>query len=366
VALYWVAYEITGSAMALGVLGLCEAAPRLFLGAVGGVLVDRYNRLRLLILIQFISLPPLLIFIALYYSGALAFWHILVLEIVSSIIRSVNPSASQSLVRDLVDEDELINAVSLYTIGFNVARIAGPSLGGVLVLLIGVGGCYLLYGLSLLAGGLAMFFIRVREKAIPVGKGNLLLEMREGFQYIRRAPVILAAISGAYILSIFVGSYTRFLPVFAKEILNVGPEGLGALMAAPGVGAILSLIFLATVGEKWKRERMLWVTASLTAAFLILFCLSSSFLLSVALLAVGGGAQVAFRTISRVVIQVEAPSHLLGRVMSVFVMDHGMRSIGSLVIGAFATLFGTALGLGLTSAVSLVLTSVLFHRLLRR
>jgi hypothetical protein len=104
----------------------------------------------------------------------------------------------------------------------------------------------------------------------------------------------------------------------------------------------------------------------LTAAFLILFCLSNRFLLSVVLLALGGGAQVAFRTISRVVIQVEAPSYLLGRVMSVFVMDHGMRSIGSLVIGAFATCFGTALGLGLTSLVSLVVTSILFQRLLRR
>jgi hypothetical protein len=178
--------------------------------------------------------------------------------------------------------------------------------------------------------------------------------------------VILASIGAAYTISIFVGSYSRFLPVFAKEVLKVGPEGLGALMAAPGIGAIFSLVFLATVGEEWKKETLLWGTATMTAAFLILFCMSSNFLLSLGLLALGGGAQVAFRTISRVVIQVEAPSYLLGRVMSVFVMDHGMRSIGSLIIGVFVTLFGTALGLGLTSVVSLILTSILFQRLLKR
>lgn len=366
VALYWVAYEITGSALALGLLGLCEAAPRLFFGALGGVLVDRYNRLRLLILIQFISLPPLLIFITLYFSGFLEFWHILILEFVSSIVRSVNPSASQSLIRDLVQEDELINAISLYTIGFNVARIVGPSLGGILVLWIGVGGCYLVYGALLLIGGAEMFYIRLPDKAIPVGRGNMLGEIREGLQYIWHAPVILASIGAAYTISIFVGSYSRFLPVFAKEILKVGPEGLGALMAAPGIGAILALVFLATVGEEWKKEILLWGTATMTATFLILFCMSTNFLLSLGLLALGGGAQVAFRTISRVVIQIEAPSYLLGRVMSVFVMDHGMRSIGSMIIGVFVTLFGTALGLGLTSVMSLILTSILFQRLLKR
>lgn len=351
--------------MALGILGLCETAPRLVLGALGGVLVDRYDRLRLVILIQFISLPTVFIFVALYLSGLLEFWHILTLEIVSSIVRSVNPSASQSLVRDLVRDDELINAVSLYTIGFNVARIVGPSLGGILLLWIGVGGCYLVYGGSLVLAGTEMLFIRPTNKNSGGAGGNLLGEIREGFHYIRHAPVILSSIGAAYTLSVFVGSYTRFLPVFAKEILRVGPGGLGTLMAAPGLGAIVALLFLATVGEEWKKETLLWVTTTLTAVFLILFCLSNNFLLSVGLLALGGGAQVAFRTISRVVIQMEAPSYLLGRVMSVFVMDHGMRSVGSIVIGTFVTLFGTALGLGLTSLISLILTSVLFHRLLK-
>jgi len=363
-ALYWIAYEITGSAMALGILGLCEAAPRLLLGALGGVLVDRYDRLRLLTLIQFFTAIPIFIFIALYSLGALEFWHLLALEFANGVIRSVNPSASQSLLHELVPPEELMSAVSLYTIGFNLARITGPSLGGILILWIGVGGCFLIYGATLLIAGFAMPFIRLARREFVEGKRDLLGEIQEGLRYIRRSPVILSSIAAAYVLSIFVGTYQRFLPVFAKEILKVGPEGLGLLMAAPGLGAIVSLLFLATAGEKWKKEALLWITTTVTPLFLVLFCLSRSFLLSLCLLVLVGGGQIAFRTISRVIIQIEVPYELLGRVMSVFVMDQGMRSLGSLVMGLFASLFGADWGLSLTSIISLSLTSTLFYRLL--
>jgi hypothetical protein len=195
---------------------------------------------------------------------------------------------------------------------------------------------------------------------------NFIREFKQGFQYVWASPVILSSIVAAYTFSIFIVAYQRFLPVFAKEILDVGPEGLGLLMAAPGVGAIVSLTFLASVGERWDRAMLLWVTTTVTPIFLIIFYNSSVFWLSVILLGLTGAGQVSFRTISRVIIQVEAPRELLGRVMSVFNMDQGMRSVGSVVMGAFATLFGASLGLALTAGVSLIVTTALFYRLLGR
>jgi MFS family permease len=359
VALYWVAYEITGSALALGVLGLCEAGPRLILSVFGGVLVDRYDRLRLLVLMEFVSAVPVFLLVALYFAGVLQFWHILVLEMAFSIVRSIGPSASQSLIRDLVPEEELMNAVALFTIGFNSARVVGPSLGGVLILWIGVGGCFLVFAVSLLVSGFVqLLLIRIPKRVVEAKRRDLLVEIKEGFHYIWNAPVILSSIGAAYTVSVFLGTYPRFLPVFAKEVLRVGPEGLGILHAAPGVGAILSLIFLSSVGETWRRDALLWFTTSLAPLFLILFCLSRSFWFSVVVLTLVGSTQIAFRTISRV------PTVRLGRVMSVFVMDQGMRSVGSIVIGAFATFFGAPLGLALTSMISLSITSTLFYRLL--
>jgi MFS family permease len=364
VALYWIAYEITGSAMALGILGLCGAVPRLLLGALGGVLVDRYDRKRLLILIEFSSALPVVIFLVLYMLGALQFWHLLALEILFGSIRAVNPSASQSILAELVPREQLMNAVSLYTIGFNFARIVGPSLGGILILWIGVGGCYSVFGASLILAGLGLLLIRLKDERAANPEQSFSREFKEGFQYVWNSPLILSSIIAAYTFSVFIVTYQRFLPVFAKEVLAVGPEGLGVLMAAPGVGGIASLAFLASIGEKWNRAMLLWITTTVTPIFLILFCASPIFWLSAALLALVGAGQVSFRTISRVIIQIEAPRDLLGRVMSVFNMDQGMRSVGSIVMGAFATIFGASLGIGFTAAVSLIVTTTLFYRLL--
>jgi predicted MFS family arabinose efflux permease len=366
VALYWIAYEITGSPMALGILGLCGAAPRLLLGALGGVLVDRYDRKRLLILIQFFSVLPVLLFLILYTSGALEFWHLLAVEVLFGSIRAVNPSASQSILAELVPREHLMNAVSLYTIGFNFARIVGPSLGGVLILWIGVRGCYVVFLISLIFSGVGLMLIRLKDQRAANPEQDFVREFKEGFQYVWASPLIMSSIAAAYTFSIFIVTYQRFLPVFAKEIFAVGPEGLGMLMAAPGIGAIASLTFLASVGERWNRAWLLWITTTVTPIFLILFCLSPVFWISVVLLGLVGAGQVSFRTISRVIIQVEAPRDLLGRVMSVFNMDQGMRSLGSVVLGVFATIFGASLGLALTAGVSLIVTTTLFYRLLAK
>ncbi len=365
VALYWYVYEITSSALALAVLGLCEATPRLILAPIFGVLVDRYERLRLLILVQFVTTIPILVQVALFFLGVLEFWHILALEIIHSTIRGINPSASQSLIRELVPKAEIMNAVALFSVAFNIARVMGPSVGGVLILWIGVGGCFLVHAVSLVISALELLLIRLPKKELGHGGNQFFREVKEGFQYIWQQPVILGSIGAAYILSVFVTTYQRFLPIFAKEILNVGPGGFGVLMSAPGIGAILSLTFLASLSEESRKETLLWILVTIPPAFLILFCLSGSFPLSVALLAFVGAGQAGYRTMARVVIQTEVPYGLMGRAISVFQMDQGLRSVGSMVMGTFASIFGVALGLIFTSVISLTLTTTLFLRLLR-
>jgi len=350
--------------MALGILGLCEATPRLALSAVGGVIVDRYDRLRLLTVIQFLCGVPVFAMVLLYFFGVLQFWHMVILETLLSIIRSMSPTAGQSLLHDLVPEDELMSAVALYSLGFNFARIIGPSIGGVLMIWIGVGGCLTFYGVTLLISGLELLPIRLDNPRPPSASSNVIQEMKDGLSFIRSAPLVLASTLAAYAISTFVGTYQRFLPVFAKDILKVGPEGLGLLMAASGVGAVFSLLFLDAAGRRWRQETLLWFSATAAPLILILFCVSRNLWLSVVLLVFFGAAQILFRTVSRLIIQVEAPRELLGRVMSVFLMDQGLRSVGSMVMGSFATLFGAALGLSLCSVVSIALTSATFYRVL--
>jgi hypothetical protein len=211
-----------------------------------------------------------------------------------------------------------------------------------------------------------LLFLRTNKEPPIKREENFLREFKEGFHYVWHAPLILSSVIAAYTFAVLIVTYQSFLPVFAKEVLQVGPEGLGILMAAPGIGGIASLSFLASVGERWNRAMLLWVMTTTTPIFLILFCVSPIFWLSVVLLALVGAGQVSFRTISRVIIQIEAPRTLMGRVMSVFNLDQGMRSVGSIVLGAAATLFGASLGISLTAGASLVITTALFYRLLGR
>jgi predicted MFS family arabinose efflux permease len=258
-----------------------------------------------------------------------------------------------------------MSAVSLYSIGFNFARIVGPSIGGLLILWIGVGGCLVFYAVCLLISAVELLGMRVANSVKASGESGMLNEFKAGLRYVGATPIILASTVAAYVISIFVGTYTRFLAVFAKDILQVGPDGLGLLVAAPGVGAVLSLVVLGALQDRWSRAALLCVSAKATPLLLILFCLSRRLWLSIMLLGLFGGMQIIFRTVSRLIIQVETPRELLGRVMSVFLMDQGMRSLGSMVMGAFVTIFGAALGLALTSMASMMLTTITFWLLWR-
>jgi MFS family permease len=349
----------------LALLGLCEATPRLVLAPFLGVLVDRYDRLRLLIVVHFLSAIPILGLVTIYFTGVIELWHILGLEILYSIIKGINPSASQSLIRELVPKGEIMNAVALFSVAFNIARVVGPSIGGVLIIWIGPGGCFLVNAAVLLISGWGLLLIRLTKRDPGSGGKDFLREVKEGIRYIWHEPVIFSGIGAAYILAIFVTTYQRFLPIFAKEILEVGPAGFGVLMSAPGIGAILSLTFIASMSEDRRKEVILWILVTIPPTFLILFCMSGSFPLSVALLACIGAGQAGYRTMTRIVIQTRVPYGFLGRVISVFQMDQGMRSVGSMLMGTLAAYLGVSLGLTVSAVVGLALNSTLYYRLFK-
>ncbi len=200
----------------MGVLGFSEAIPRLLLGAVGGVIVDRYDRLRLLTDIQFLCLVPVVGLVILYFLGVLEFWHMVLLETLWSTIRSMNPTAGQSILRELVPEAELMSAVSLYSIGFNFARIVGPSIGGLLILWISVGGCLVFYAACLLLSALELLGIRMASYSTKSSQSDLIHEFKEGLRYISASPLILASTIAAYVISIFVGTTHVSLPFSLK------------------------------------------------------------------------------------------------------------------------------------------------------
>lgn len=363
-ARYWLAYEITGSAWALGILGFCEAAPRLLLGAVGGVIVDRYDRLRLLTGIQILCCIPVFVLIFLYFAGILVFWHMVALENALGTIRSMNPTAGQSVLRDLVPESELMSAVSLYSIGFNFARIVGPSLGGVLSLWIGVGGCLVFYGVSLIISAGELLGVRLRPSAPASSAGNFVTSLKRASATSARRrrssqafwrPTSSASLSGPT-----PGSSPSLPKTFSPSVRMDW-----ACSWPPRVWVRRIADHFGHVGRTVEPKSFALVYRDgHTAVAHSLLSFSQTLVVGLTARCFRGGMQIIFRTVSRLIIQVEAPRELLGRVMGVFLMDQGMRSAGSMVMGAFVVLFGAAHGLAFTSAISITLPALTFGRLL--
>ncbi len=340
IAQSWLVWELTRSPVLLGVVGFFDTVPRLMFGAFGGAIADRVDRRRLLMLTQALGMVQAFVYWFLVYFQVIAFWHIAVLAFFLGAVNTVNQLARQSLVNSLVPNEDLMNAIALQSSVFNLSKIVGPSSSGILIALAGVSGCFFLNALSFLAliGMLVIMELPPWEK--PENKQGLLREIREGLQYLNSNRRLFWIIALSYVIALVGAPYQRFLPMFATNILHIGPTGFGALVAAPGVGATLSALTLASLGA--RRPGLLWICSCALGFGLVLglFAFSHSFAFSLAMLTLTGFFFIAFRASSNTAIQADTPRHLLGRVLSLFFMDRGLWSLGGLLIGSSAAVIG--------------------------
>lgn len=340
IAQSWLVWQLTRSPVLLGVVGFFDTVPRLLFGALGGAITDRVDRRRLLMLTQALGMVQAFIYWFLVYFQWIAFWHIAVLAFFLGAVNTVNQLARQSLVNSLVPNEDLMNAIALQSSVFNLSKIVGPSAGGILIALAGVSGCFFINALSFLAliGMLEMMELPAWEK--PENKPGLLNEIREGLQYLTSNRKLFWIIGLSYVIALVGAPYQRFLPMFATNILHIGPTGFGALVAAPGVGATLAALSLASLGA--VRPRLLWICSAALGFGVVLglFAFSHSFAFSLFLLTLTGFFFIAFRALSNTAIQSDTPRNLLGRVLSLFFMDRGLWSLGGIMIGSSAAVIG--------------------------
>ncbi len=335
----WLAWELTHSAFYLGLLGFFEFAPRFVFGPIGGVIADRMDRMKLLVLSRVANLVQCLIFAFLIFSGLLEFWHIIVLVIFMAIVSSFSTAAQQVVIVSLVPQEGVVSALAINSATHNLTKVIGPSIGGVLLTLIGPGPCLLVQALSIIGMLVALWKMPAQTRPISATKGDWLKDIVEGVSYMRENRRVFATILTTYSNGFFGISYAQFLPYFAQEVLQVGPAGYGVLVAAPGVGAVLISFFLSTHTRLRGMRRLLVGASLIYAVAIFLFALSPILILSVLLLAAVGSMQMSYRVLARAIIQEECPDHLLGRAMSLFFLDRGFGSLGALCIGSVAAIF---------------------------
>ena len=344
----WLVLELTNSAFLLGAIGFCQAAPRLILGPVAGVIADRFDRRYLQIYMQTIAMIQAFVFGILVVGHWIKYWQVVVLVIILGLANALNQIAKQAMISSLVPRSELTNAVALNSSVINLSRILGPSLAGILLGIIGVSGILFLNGISFIFILISLFMMDLPKEAPKASYPSMRKDLAEGINFIRLSRPILFTILLAYLIAGFGYSYVRFLPIWARDILKIGPTGFGLLMAAPGVGAVAAALTVASLGNMKKRHRVIFSAAVTFGVVIGVFAYSTNITLSLVTLFLAGYTQMVFRNVSNSSVQLATPDSLLGRVMSIFLLDVGLWSLGTLFMGMLmeATSPPMALGIG--------------------
>ena len=359
VAQKWLVWEVTHSPKWLGIVSGANAIPFVVFAIWGGQIADRYSRRTILVWTQTIAmlLAFVLALLASRFSPApLQAWHIAVISGLSGIVNSFNMPAQQAFVVDMVDDRKLLgNAIALNSLRFNLARILGPILAGIVLVKVGSSACFFLNGLSFIAVIISLLMIHLPPFSRAEKSGSVL----DGFRYVRETHSILRVMLLIGAASIFTWPLSTLFPVFA-DIYKVGSRGYSAMMAANGLGAAIAGLVLAWVGARVSGKMKVYGGAVLFCISLLLLSWANLYWLALACLVLSGFAMIVFGISSQIKVQEEVPDELRGRVMAVYsLVFNGLFSVGGLEIGYLAEHLHAPLAVRLNAVLALVLTGLL-------
>jgi MFS family permease len=343
IAMPWLVYHMTGSALLLGVVSFAGQIPTFLLSPVAGVLTDRLSKYKVLLITQVISLLQALILAVLSMSGMIQIWHIVALSIVLGCVNAFDVPSRHSFVIEMVEKKEdLGNAIALNSMMFNGARLIGPSIAGIILATAGEEICFFINAVSYVFVILSLLLMHVRENIRPVRESNVMQELREGFNYTFGFGPIKHIIILLGLVSLMGTSYQVLMPVFAKEILHGGSETYGFLMGAAGLGALMGAIYLASRESLLKLGRIIPIAAALFGAGLIMMSFIKNFPLTMVLMIFIGLGLMLHTASSNTILQTITEDDKRGRVMSFYTMAiMGTAPFGSLLAGFLAKVLGT-------------------------
>jgi MFS family permease len=360
IALSWLVYRLTGSALLLGSVGFAGQIPVFVLASIGGSVADRYSRHRVVIGTQTASMVLAFILAALTLAGVIQIRHIFALSALLGIVNAFDIPTRQAFIVEMVGKEDLMNAIALNSSMFNGARIVGPAIAGILVARIGEGWCFFANGVSYIAVIIGLLLMRLKAVPRPARPGSPLHNFLEGFRFVRSAHLIRAVLVLLGLVSLAGMPYAVLMPIFADRILHSGARGLGILMGATGVGALLGALVLAARSSLRGLGRWVGYACGGFSVSLILFVLSRSFWLSVAFILPAGFCMMVQMASSNTLIQSMVPDELRGRVMAVYsMMFMGMAPFGAFFAGSLAEKLGAPLTV-LLGALGCLIGSVVF------
>jgi len=365
-ALPYLTYQMTHSPFLLGLIGAVGTLPMLLFAIPGGVLADRVDKRRIILFTQSAAMVLAFVLAALTGLHWIRIWHIALLAALGGTVMACDMPARQAFVIEMVERDDLMNAIALNSSIFNGARALGPAIAGALLASVGAAWCFFINGVSFVAVLISLLLMRFSPRPRREITTSPLADAVGGLRYLRTNSTVmgLAALLGA--ISMFGWSYGVLMPVFAYDVLHMGAQGLGYLMAATGVGALIGALTVASLSG-YPLPRLIFGGAFTMAAALIGFSFSHTFALSILLLAGAGFGGVMFMSTANTAFQTSVPDEVRGRIMGVWgIVFAGTAPIGSLQAGILAEYLGAPTAVLIGGCATAAATAVALIALRRR
>jgi MFS family permease len=356
----YLAYALTGSAAAIGLVTLGFGVPMLLFALIGGVVADRVSKRKVLMLTQMtIGLcAAALAFLVL--SDLIRIWQMTLVAFVMGTCFAFNMPARQSFVAEIISRERLMNAIALNNAGMNMSRVVGPAMAGFLIGIpwIGIGGVYVLMVVMYVFVVLSLFRVRDRGANPNAGKSSGYRSLIDGLGYIRGNPVLMALLLLAFAPVMLGMPYQALMPVFAEDVFSVGPSGLGLLMTVNGVGALLGSLVVASMSNLSRRGLVQLGLGVIFGLSLALFAFSGNFYVALFALLIVGGASAAYMSLNSTLVMDKAEPQYHGRVMSVYMLTFSLMPISVLPVGALADAFGAPVTIGIGGLLLVVVVAL--------
>jgi MFS family permease len=359
VVIGWLTLVLTDSAFMVGIVAASKMAGYIAAPFMG-VIADRMDRRLLLITASAVNLAVALIMLVLFVLGWLLLWHLIVLALASSVTWAIDNPARQALVADLVEIEDLTNAIALNAVAVEITVVIGPALGGLLIPVLGIGGAYGLIAGLYIVDLAVMLRMRPARQPAPHAHESPLKSLIAGLSYARENHAVLVLLVIAFMLNLVAAPYRySFLPLFARYVLDAGPAGYGMLTAAAGLGALVAGLWFVALGNvKGKGRLVVWSSFAWPAS-LLFFALSSSYYLSLALVFVAGLAQALTWTVIAALMLSHTAESMRGRIMGLRTGVVIALPFGNFLAGAAAERFGAPLALGAYSASAILIMAAI-------
>ena len=337
----WLVYEISGSELALGLVGFASAIPVVVMTPFAGVVVDRVNKRGLLVITQSAAKLSSFVLAALIFTDTVQVWHVIVVAMVLGVVNAFDGPARQAFVVDMVGREDLPNAIALNSMTFNSARIIGPAIGGALLVAVGAGWCFLINGLTVVAVVGCLLLMKLPKHEPKATGQSPWQQLRQGISYVGDEPDLTALLLLALVFSVFGTSYSTVLPAFVDKVLHQGAGAFGAINMMTGVGAVTGAFIVAQYGERgWRGP---WMAAAILTfpVLLTVFALIPSYALALIMAVMLGVFFMFVFTLINTLHQTNLLDENRGRVLSLYTLTFfGLAPFGQLMIGWLAEVIG--------------------------